>query len=280
MIRVDRASVPVPQALTAPAGSAVKERTENEKKAKAGKYHEMKFTAYKSPDVMIRLRALFRGKCAYCECRFEAQQPGDVEHFRPKSLVAVEGADGKVVVIKEVYFWLAAEWTNLLPSCADCNRPRKHELREGSGRRVMGKANWFPVHPERRRARTARSVAKEPYQLLDPCVDDPGAHLRFDTDGTIEPAGPDAAARRRGEMTIKYCALARLELTQERYKRGIEVEYAATNLLASIQANDSAAVVRHARFLATMLAPDAAYSAFARAVATHHLGPHMSLLGP
>ena len=74
------------------------------------------FRAYKNDDVKEALRALFHGKCAYCEIRYEGSQP--VEHYRPKG--GIEETPGH-----RGYWWLAASWTNLLPSCIDCNRRRR-----------------------------------------------------------------------------------------------------------------------------------------------------------
>src|SRR4051812_36358022 len=73
------------------------------------------FAAYKNPAVVKALEAAFLGKCAYCEHRYDAGAPCDVEHYRPKGGVEIDGD-----LTEPFYYWLAAEWTNLLPSCADC----------------------------------------------------------------------------------------------------------------------------------------------------------------
>src|SRR5215468_8122036 len=80
---------------------------------------------------MVYLNRLFRNKCAYCEEKLSGQ-PGDVEHFRPKGRVC--DATFRQVFIDHPrwgrniahpgYYWLAYDWDNLLPSCADCNRFR------------------------------------------------------------------------------------------------------------------------------------------------------------
>jgi uncharacterized protein (TIGR02646 family) len=279
MIRVDRASVPVPAVFSVAGGKVEKERTANDQLALQQKFKEMKFAAYKDPSIMDALRVLFNGKCAYCESRYVAQQPGDVEHFRPKGEVAVKGADGKLIT-KTGYYWLAAQWDNLLPSCADCNRPRKHEIRSGAGKRVLGKANWFPVDPEAKRATQATSVAAEPRLLLDPCLDDPNAHLVFDEDGTVNAKVVGAGLSKTGEATIEFCALARLELTQERNKwRKLVVDEAIDNVKEAIAAGDSAAVTQRARHLAGLIERDAPYSAYVSRLLDLKLGPLRTQLG-
>ena len=278
MIHVDRSGVPVPSVLVAVNGKADKERKANELLAGQQLFKKMKFTAYKDTTVMQTLGTLFKGKCAYCESRYMAQQPGDVEHYRPKAGVAVKGANGKVVTISG-YYWLAADWDNLLPSCADCNRPRKHEIKSGAGKRVLGKANWFPVDPEIHRASLPAAVATEPRLLLDPCRDEPSAHIVFDDDGTVsaKPVGPAPSAI--GLASIEFCALARLELTQERHKRGEEVLYVIDNVLRAKAAGDSAEVTRHATRLAAMIDAAAEYSAYANTLVARGLGPLRAELG-
>ena len=104
------------------------------------------FKAYKKPDVVAALEAMFGQKCCYCESDYGAVAPTDIEHYRPKG--AILDPDGKIR--KPGYYWLAAEWTNLLPSCIDCNRERGHEYEDG--REVTGKANKFPLVDETKRA--------------------------------------------------------------------------------------------------------------------------------
>jgi uncharacterized protein (TIGR02646 family) len=261
---------PAPPALVDPAGKAAEERRHNDAMAAAGQFDKMTFKAYKHPSVMPALTEMFHGKCAYCESRYVAQQPGDVEHFRPKALVAVRGADGKVEQ-RRGYHWLAADWSNLLPSCADCNRPRQHQVRRGRGKRVLGKANWFPVEPEAARATLPGAEDVEPRLLLDPCRDDPAAHLFFDHDGTVAPRVVAGVPSAIGAASIEYCALERLELAQERHKRGVEVLYVIDNLLDAMNRGDSAALLRHEARLRTMTDAQAEYSACANALLARHL---------
>ena len=79
------------------------------------------FSVYKSNDVRVALRLLFGGCCAYCEAIYEDTQQVDVEHYRPKG--GIEESRGHLG-----YWWIAMRWDNLLPSCADCNRRRKHVI--------------------------------------------------------------------------------------------------------------------------------------------------------
>lgn len=160
------------------------------------------------------LLSLFHGKCAYCETLITAAQPGDVEHFRPKKRVS--GVDGKVVrVVDEKkgeidhpgYYWLAYDWSNLLPSCNSCNRPAKH----GKNLTLAGKGDIFPVEGAYVFDPDEDLKAAEKALLINPSEDKPWEHLEFFADGTLR------AKTRKGEVTIDLLGLnVREDLVQER----------------------------------------------------------------
>src|SRR5215213_749615 len=152
MIRINRDKVPVPPELADDSKSAAaKERIKTDafyavKKNRLLPYD--KYAAYKKAGVIKALNDLFRGKCAYCESVYAATQPTDVEHYRPKGGVVVAGEFSR-----PGYYWLAASWENLLPSCIDCNRERKQDFTDkASGK--SGKANHFPLTTEDYRAKS------------------------------------------------------------------------------------------------------------------------------
>jgi uncharacterized protein (TIGR02646 family) len=164
------------------------------------------FTVYKHQRIKDALGDLFRGKCAYCESPIRATQPMDVEHWRPKSL----------------YPFLAAEWTNLLPSCIDCNRRRTHKIPmpDGSTREIaLGKLDDFPLPAGVKRASTRKELDNEQPLILHPCEDDPTEHLEF-TQQAVVRAKPGKA---RGEESIRVYALNRMGLVHERYERKLIV---------------------------------------------------------
>lgn len=150
------------------------------------------FEVYRSDDVKERLDELYSEKCAYCETCYAVGGPMDVEHYRPKG--GVEGTNHRG------YWWLAAEWTNLLPSCASCNRRRRQKvsepgpslsalLRSGTanvaGRTMsVGKRNSFPIAGPRANDQHADIDAELPL-LLNPCVDRPEDHLLFNLDPAL-----------------------------------------------------------------------------------------------
>lgn len=249
MRTADRSRVPEPKSLAA----------SNEIEAARAHFatspnSAFSFAAYKSDDVKKSLRALFLGKCAYCESFFEETAPVDVEHYRPKA--AVEGRPKH-----PGYWWLAMKWENLLPSCIDCNRRRRQispvpgdsleQLLSGAQRgvpKISGKKDCFPVAGVYAELETASLTLEDPY-LLNPTVDDPRLHLSWliqedmpialvlpkaarranaapgdlaaaaPGQGGIDAVAADAAARelsKKGAVSIQVYGLNRLGLLQSR----------------------------------------------------------------
>ena len=154
--------------------------------------------------------APFYGKCAYCEFPISDFQSGDIEHFRPKAAVTDE--DDNVILLKDDegnaildeegipiahpgYYWLGYDWTNLIPSCEACNRPRPEKL---------GKRNRFPVVGSH--AQSPGEEVDETPLLINPASgkdeDDPQTHLRIDdATGLMIPLSD------RGQMCIQIFGL-------------------------------------------------------------------------
>lgn len=175
------------------------------------------FAKYKSQIAKDELNEIFHKKCAYCESRYAHVTPMDVEHFRPKN--GYLDPSGKLV--QPGYYWLAAEWENLLPSCVDCNRARKQKKISATGAHsssTAGKENHFPLAPGSPRASQPDEHEDETALLLDPCSDDlPNRHLQF-TDLGYVMAHPGKTEKDlpKGENTIEVCALDRADLVAER----------------------------------------------------------------
>lgn len=182
MRKVKRSTVKAPKELTDKTSVGRTEREEAIRffAKKNNRNQSFKFAAYKNKAVKDALNGLFHFKCAYCESDFSATAPVDVEHYRPKSAVVIKG-----VLTKPGYYWLAADWKNLLPSCIDCNRARTQEFPRGPDG-VAGKANLFPIANEDAYATKPDQEKNEDRLLLDPCRDTPETHLEF-----LIPASPD-----------------------------------------------------------------------------------------
>lgn len=167
------------------------------------------FKMYKDRSVKDLLRDLFAGKCAYCESFYSSTQPMDVEHYRPKG--AVEGDDEHLG-----YYWLAATWENLLPSCIDCNRQRgQFDVLEDRSRK-LGKKDRFPVAGTRARTPNEK-LDLEAALLVDPTVDDPTKIFRYDHSlGFVIPRFKSGKKHRRAEASIEIYGLNRSGLVADR----------------------------------------------------------------
>ncbi|MDZ7320975.1 AAA family ATPase [Kosakonia sacchari] len=204
MLFVDRGRVAIPSVLL-PGGAA---ETEKEKAAEFYKqaHHlqsRFEFKVFKSKEVKSALYDLFQGKCAWCESRISATS-ADICHYRPKAGVAESRNHPG-------YWWLVNEWGNLLLSCADCNRPRRHDDV------IAGKANRFPLEDENQRALSPGHEINERPLLLDPTVDNPDDWFVYDQHGRVASDMP------RGQMTIAILGLNRSSLLIERQRVIVEL---------------------------------------------------------
>jgi uncharacterized protein (TIGR02646 family) len=188
----------------------------------AGDRAFVEFTRYKDYDVQQALRNDFSWKCAYCEKLLE-KGLFEVEHYRPKGGVA--GCD------HPGYWWLALTWTNLLPTCAACNKGLHQHIVTGTTTlaeveamqtvkpsQLHGKATQFPVGAARLLAEVDDHGIEQPL-LMDPTRTDPEPHLRWRHDGLLSvveaadgPGGPSVL----GAETINCVALNRLDLAENR----------------------------------------------------------------
>ncbi|ROL70734.1 HNH endonuclease [Pseudomonas vranovensis] len=190
------------------------------------KKKSFEYTAYKSEDVRRALEKVFHGKCAYCETYYAASAPVDIEHYRPKGGVSEDVTHGG-------YWWIAMQWENLLPSCIDCNRKRGQVIVEASTSltvlattaspklRQAGKQNSFPLaNSGVRAAAETNDFSREQPLLINPCNDDPAAHLMYSVDpshptGLIVPTG-SLQQQKRGAVSIQVYGLNRLKLLEDR----------------------------------------------------------------
>lgn len=269
MIKVDRRNVSIPHQLrldidspgkteTVEARNFFQQRAEarakaaalalpiheknKDKKRKDGNEASFKFKAYSGGDVKPTLKKLFHNKCGYCEIDYGGAV-SDIEHFRPKGALEHE-LPTEVSTHPDGYYWLAADWENLIYSCQHCNRGETHyqsdQAMAAPKRRVSGKCNFFPLSDEKHRLQPCDAVdAEEPYRLLlDPCRDDPGLHLEFQETGFVKPVLIDNRPSKMGSMSIRLYGLRREPLLERRRIRATDLMYAIAKL------NDAVAELR------------------------------------
>ncbi len=192
------------------------------------------FDVYRDKRVKQALEDLFHGKCAYCESSYRGTQPMDVEHWRPKGRTVAEDAGEEH---KPAYYWLAASWQNLLPSCIDCNRKRTQKDVVEEREVNIGKMDQFPLKdPTARLTDPAQPFDAESPLLLHPCEDDPGSFLEFVEDAVVRPTPTDADERLRATESIRVYALNRsgLVLNRQEVLRIVQLRLATVKALARI----------------------------------------------
>ena len=223
MIFVDRKLEPPPDVLTGSNSRGVKETNKAiSHYSMNGNSKTFNFSVYRDSKVKESLIRLFKCKCAYCESKFLHVYSGDIEHYRPKG--GIEEANPS----KPGYYWLAADWDNLLLSCRNCNQKLTHQI-HNQGKKTMGKMNQFPLADLSKYVRvhnTEDGIQKEePYRLLlNPCLDNPEEHLEYDENHAIvKPKKINGIPSRKGTKSIEVYVLQRVPLVLAREKVLIEI---------------------------------------------------------
>ncbi|WP_264213396.1 AAA family ATPase [Leisingera thetidis] len=209
MILVNRSRAPNPLDPSTKLGEAAIaeiDRIRQELESGEARQRRLVFKVYRDKRVREALEELFHGKCAYCETSISANQPIEIDQFRPKGGVTeAPNHPG--------YWWLANSWDNLLAACIDCNRQRNHLSKMEPSVQTSGKGNRFPLVDEAQRACSpSDDIGREQPLLLNPTMDEPSNHLVFDADGMVH------SDTERGNATIAVLGLNRVGLVQARQR--------------------------------------------------------------
>lgn len=141
------------------------------------------------PDIRLLWSERQVNKCAYCE---QLVSRPEIELFRPR----YGSTDFSGGVSDDHYWWLTFEWSNYLPSCAECNAL---------------KGPRFPVQgPRAKMGTTGEALRQEKNLLLDPAEDNLDGVFLFLSDGKI------TSATERGQATIDVLGLNRSNLIKAR----------------------------------------------------------------
>jgi 5-methylcytosine-specific restriction endonuclease McrA len=156
------------------------------------------------------LMLLYKNKCAICERDRGTEL--QVDHYRPKKTRA---NITQVQYNQPGYYWLAYEWSNLIPLCSKCNGNKSNKF-PLTGRNEVNRisshlnvnaivgfnsydANWLQDY--------------EQPLIINPELDPvPARHFVFHRDGKV------IGRTVQGKETIKICKLNRNDLKRERLK--------------------------------------------------------------
>jgi uncharacterized protein (TIGR02646 family) len=167
--------------------------------------HKFNNYYYAHETVRENLNSIYHDKCAYCESDTRATAEFRIDHYRPKSEVKEDSKHPG-------YYWLAYEWSNLVPACEKCNNAKSSSfpIYPENGKRVME-----PVFDHKRNLdclATSMIYRNEKPLILHPEIDEPEKHIIFLPNGSVK------AITDRGEWTIKLCKLNREGLVLKRKK--------------------------------------------------------------
>ena len=194
---IDRSRVPTPPSLlsdeTRTAIAAIENFVALPLESRLQRRAPIRNEIIRAGDVRESLMRLFLSKCAFCE----RQSAKTIEQFRPPRVRSSQ-ADSH-------YAWLAYDWENLYACCEDCNKR---------------KADLFPVDSRcaPRFATVAEARRTEKAHLIDPCFDDPRAHLALRFEGHYAPLS------NMGGYSIELLGLNRMSLVQERRDLILKIE--------------------------------------------------------
>ncbi|MGG6362234.1 AAA family ATPase [Peribacillus frigoritolerans] len=149
--------------------------------------------------ILSKLVHVFHNKCAYCETKLAHSL--NIDNYRPRGGARRE--DG--TLDKEHYWWLAYEWSNLLPTCKECN---------------LNKSNRFPTLYERVPVGTfeLEELLTEGPIILNPSLDKPEDYLIYNKEGYV------FSNDHRAMITIEILDLNRSALIDGRKNAGLKLE--------------------------------------------------------
>lgn len=220
MIYINRNKVKKPDILTNDADA--EHKAAHKHYITEGKKDAFPHKLFKKNEVKIALETLFNGKCAYCESDVITTSAIDKEHFRPKT--SVKDKISKTSV--RGYYWLAADWDNLLLACPHCNRTGTHQS-INNDEFVSGKLDFFPISDETKRAIYGGDLDEEEKVrlLINPCIENPELLIQYNSDGEILPLG--SISKREEEMvetSVMTYGLNRSTLHKKRREKWMLIE--------------------------------------------------------
>jgi len=139
-------------------------------------------------------------KCCFCESIFNANSYGDVEHFRPKAAIELNGK-----LKYPAYYWLVYDWNNLMFSCQICNQKYKK--------------NEFPVLDENTRVKThndTNQIDNELHTLINPIIENPEDYIYFKRQIPLPKPNLSSTNKLRATETIRIFGIDRKELNRDR----------------------------------------------------------------
>lgn len=212
-------------------------------------------------------------KCGYCGFSTLLDTQRDIDHYRPA--LAVDYDNG--ISFKSGYYWLTADWENMLPSCSPCNGSKKREFfnfktESWLANLRVGKKNYFPLETTPTSAPNhALSLTTEVPLIFNPCQIDPITLFDYVKTITrkyeiiyIKPrAGLSELDNKIAETSIKILGLNRILLCTERAKIFNNLDSEITKTINTFsQSNNNKILADHAVKILSIIDKDLPSSSF------------------
>jgi len=146
---------------------------------------------YRNKEVKKALNELYHCKCAYCEDTL-LNHFKHIEHYRPK----------------DIYYWLAFSWDNLLLSCEYCN--------VNKGKKFQIQAS--KINYKNETLQDVQTITKQYDKVEIPLILNPEQVVSFAQHFTFNLKGELIELSNQMKYTIETCDLNRIELVEKRYK--------------------------------------------------------------
>jgi 5-methylcytosine-specific restriction endonuclease McrA len=189
--------------------------------------HKLKVACYRDTTIES-LMTLYNDKCAICE-RLRGTEL-EIDHYRPKK---ERNNNSGTEYNQTGYYWLAYEWSNLIPLCSKCNKNKsnKFPLRSWDNtNRISSHNNINTLNPFNPYNLDWLQSQELPLMINPEFDKNPERHFIFHSNGRV------VGRTEEGDETIKICKLNRKDLIRERLK--ICEKYANSIKLALVGYND------------------------------------------
>lgn len=243
MKKLNRNNVIKPTVLTAK--KVNDEHSHNIAAVLAGNYNDIEKKVYQSKandkEIKKSILAMGNGKCSYCGQTTKKDVRLDVEHYRPIGAVVYN----RKLKFEFGYYWLSAEWENLLPSCSPCNSLDTREIFDHVAKTwsdcSVGKGNRFPLYSNNPKHGPSPSmnISHEIPLIYNPANINPCHLFDFEKFSDIKcgkfifvkPHHSCTSLQKQiASTTIDILGLNRMQLCKDRYTTTLDVETTLTNI--------------------------------------------------
>ena len=185
-----------------------------------GHGHKINSGCYRD-STLSDLMELYKNKCAICERNRGTEL--QVDHYRPKK---TRDNKSELKYNQPGYYWLAYEWSNLIPLCSYCNLNKSNKFPLSTWdetTRISSHINVSNIIGFNSNSLSWLQTYEKPLMINPEFETNPEKHFSFHIDGRI------IGRTSEGTETINICKLNRKDLKRER----IQIRFTYVNGIKS-----------------------------------------------